>query len=71
MIWPDGNWVYSNFDNLNRVNKVCENGSLGCASGLLITYTLDPLSRRTAIARPNTAASGFGYRKLPRQAHSS
>jgi RHS repeat-associated protein len=59
--WPDGNWVYSNFDNLNRVTKVCENGAAGCASGLLITYTLDPLSRRDAIARPNGAASDFGY----------
>ncbi len=46
VIWPDGNFVYSNFDSLNRVNKVCENGSAGCASGLLATYTLDPLSRR-------------------------
>jgi RHS repeat-associated protein len=61
VIWPDGNWVYSNFDNLNRVNKVCENGSAGCATGLLATYTLDPLSRRSAIARPNGASSGFGY----------
>ncbi len=59
--WPDGNWVYSNFDNLNRVTKVCENGAAGCASGLLITYTLDPLSRRDAITRPNGAASDFGY----------
>jgi RHS repeat-associated protein len=61
VLWPDGNWVYSNFDNLNRVNKVCENGAAGCPSGLLITYTLDPLSRRTAIARPNGASSSFGY----------
>jgi RHS repeat-associated protein len=61
VIWPDGNFVYSNFDNLNRVNKVCENGSAGCATGLLATVTLDPLSRRSAIARPNGASSGFGY----------
>ena len=33
----------------------------GCASGLLATYSLDPLSRRTTITRPNGAASGFGY----------
>jgi hypothetical protein len=61
VIWQDGNFVYANFDNLNRVNKVCENGSAGCALGLLITYTLDPLSRRDAIARPNGASSEFGY----------
>ncbi len=61
VIWPDGNFVYSNFDNLNRVNKVCENGSAGCASGLLITYTLDPLSRRDAITRPNSTSSDFDY----------
>jgi hypothetical protein len=39
------------------VTKVCENGAAGCASGLLITYTLDPLSRRDGITRPNGAAS--------------
>jgi RHS repeat-associated protein len=61
VIWPDGNFVYSNVDNLNRANKVCENGSAGCATGLLATYTLDPLSCRTAITRPNGASSGFGY----------
>ena len=61
VIWPDGNWVYSNFDNLNRINKVCENGASGCPSGLLITYTLDALSRRDAITRPNTTASDFDY----------
>ena len=59
--WPDGNFIYSNFDNLNRVSKVCENGGVGCAAGLLVTYTLDPLSRRSAISRPNGAASGFTY----------
>ena len=61
VIWPDGSWAYSNFDNLNRVNKVCENGSAGCASGLLITYTLDPLSRRDAITRTNSTAGDFDY----------
>ena len=60
--WPsDGNWIYSNFDNHNRVTKVCENGTSGCPSGLLITYTLDPLSRRDAIARPNSTSSDFDY----------
>ena len=59
--WPDGNFVYSNFDNLNRVTKVCENGASGCPSGLLITYTLDPLSPRDAIARPNSTSSDFDY----------
>lgn len=61
VIWPDGNFVYSNVDNLNRVSKVCENGNAGCATGLLATYTLDPLSRRSVITRPNAASSGFGY----------
>ena len=61
VIWPDGSWIYSNFDNHNRVTKVCENGSAGCASGLLITYALDPLSRRDAITRANGVPSDFGY----------
>jgi len=61
VIWPDANFAYYNYDNLNRVTKVCENGAAGCASGLLITYTLDPVSRGTAIARLNGAATSFGY----------
>jgi len=43
------------------VSKVCENGSAGCATGLLVTYTLDPLSRRDAISRSNGTAGDFGY----------
>ncbi len=61
VIWPDTNWVYSNYDALNRVDKVCENGNVGCAAGLLVTYTLDPLSRRDAISRSNTTSSDFDY----------
>jgi len=61
IIWPDGNFIYSNQDNLNRVNKICENGNTGCAAGLLVAYTLDPLSRRDSISRPNGTSSDYDY----------
>lgn len=58
--WPDGNFINYDIDGLNRAWKIRENGATSGA-GVLVTYTLDPLSRRQSITRGNGTSSSFGY----------
>jgi len=58
--WPDGNYSNYDIDALNRVYKIRENGA-SSGLGVLVTYTLDPLSRVSNIARGNGVSSSLGY----------
>lgn len=60
LTWPDTNNVVYDYDPMNRVTAVRENGATS-GIGVLATYTYDPLSRRTGITRGNAAGSGMSY----------
>ncbi len=54
LTWPDANFVQYDYDPMNRVTKVRENGA-SSGIGVLAIYAYDPLSRRTGITRGNAA----------------
>ncbi|MGH8129704.1 MAG: hypothetical protein ACRES3_02500 [Steroidobacteraceae bacterium] len=60
LTWPDGNFVQYDYDALNRVTAVRENGATS-GVGVLATYVYDPLSRRTSVTRGNAANSALNY----------
>lgn len=60
LTWPDANYVQYDYDALNRVTAVRENGATS-GLGVLATYLYDPLSRRSSITRGNAANSSFTY----------
>jgi RHS repeat-associated protein len=61
--YPDTNFVSYDYDSLNRMTVVRENGATSGA-GVLVTYAWDALSRRSATAplmRGNATTTSYGY----------
>ena len=58
--WPDSFYVTYAYDALNRMTTVGENGATS-GVGLLASYSYDPLSRRTGVARGNGTSTTYGY----------
>jgi len=58
--YPDGFFAQYEYDGLNRVDRIAENGVFSGAS-LLADYTYDTLSRRDFLARGNGTNSDWGY----------
>ena len=60
LTYPDGQYMVYDYDALNRVTQVRENG-LTTNPELLATYSYDPLSRRTNLTRGNATSTAFGF----------
>jgi RHS repeat-associated protein len=60
LIWPDSNYVVYDYDAMNRMTKVRENG-VTSGVGVLATYAYDPMSRRTGVTRGNAANTSLAY----------
>jgi RHS repeat-associated protein len=58
--WPDANYTNYDFDALNRVSAIRENGATS-GVGVLASYVNDPLSRLTGITRGNGTTSSMQY----------
>jgi RHS repeat-associated protein len=56
LTWPDGLYISYNYDLLNEMTTVLENGTT-----TLATYGYDDLGRRTSLTRGNGTASYYGY----------
>ena len=56
----DGNYLNYDFDGLNRVSAIRENGATSGA-GVLASYSYDNLSHRTGITRGNGTSTGLQY----------
>ncbi|MFZ4783745.1 MAG: RHS repeat domain-containing protein [Armatimonadaceae bacterium] len=56
--WPDGYYVTYQFDDINRMTTVTENGTF-----VLATFVWDPLSRRTSLAYGNGTSQSYSYSK--------
>lgn len=54
--WPDGLYINYNYDLLNEMTTVLENGTT-----TLATYGYDDLGRRTSLTRGNGTASYYSY----------
>ncbi|MFJ4389279.1 RHS repeat-associated core domain-containing protein [Pseudomonas soli] len=54
--WPDGVFVRTRYDVLNRVWSILENDNV-----MLMSYAYDDLGHRTAMTRANGTSSGFTY----------
>jgi RHS repeat-associated protein len=57
-IWPDSYYVSYQFDDINRMTTVTENGTF-----VLATYVWDPLSRRASLAYGNGTTQSYSYSK--------
>jgi RHS repeat-associated protein len=57
-IWPDSYYVSYQYDDINRMTTVTENGTF-----VLATYVWDPLSRRTSLAYGNGTTQSYSYSK--------
>ncbi|MBU6162126.1 MAG: hypothetical protein KGO50_13495, partial [Myxococcales bacterium] len=57
-IWPDSYYVSYQFDDINRMTTVTENGTF-----VLATYVWDPLSRRLSLAYGNGTTQSYSYSK--------
>jgi len=60
LTWNDGYYVTYDYDLLNEMTAVRENGAAS-GVGVLATYTYDDLGRRTALTRGNGTSSSYGY----------
>jgi RHS repeat-associated protein len=60
LTYPDLQYISYEYDVLNRMTYVRENGATSGA-GVLVKYQYDPLSRRDSLTRGNGTLSGFGY----------
>ena len=60
LTFPDNHFIQYDYDALNRVTHVRENGAASGA-GVLAVYQYDPLSRRTNLARGNATNTAFGF----------
>jgi len=58
--WPDSNYLNYDFDGLNRVYQIRENGATS-GVGLLVVYGYDPMSRLTSVTRGNGTSSSLQY----------
>jgi RHS repeat-associated protein len=56
--WPDLYYVTYQFDDINRMTTVTENGTF-----VLAAYVWDPLSRRASLAYGNDTTQSFSYSK--------
>jgi RHS repeat-associated protein len=56
--WPDGYYVLYQFDDINRMTTVTENGTF-----ILAAYVWDPLSRRASLAYGNNTTQSYSYSK--------
>ena len=56
LTWPDGLYISYNYDLLNEMTTVLENGAT-----TLATYGYDDLGRRTSLTRGNGTASYYSY----------
>jgi YD repeat-containing protein len=56
--WPDSYYVTYQFDDINRMTTVTENGTF-----VLAAYVWDPLSRRASLAYGNDTTQSFSYSK--------
>jgi len=60
LTYPDSNFVEYDYDSLNRMWRIRENGATS-GVGVLATFTWDPLSRQDFSARGNGTTTDFGY----------
>jgi RHS repeat-associated protein len=60
LTYPDSNFIAYDFDGLNRMWKIRENG-VTSGPGVLETITWDPLSRRDFSTRGNGTTTDYGY----------
>jgi RHS repeat-associated protein len=60
LTWPDGNYLNYDFDGLNRVYQIRENGATS-GVGVLVGYGYDPESRLTNVMRGNGTSSTLQY----------
>jgi RHS repeat-associated protein len=60
LTYPDSNFIQYDYDALDRLWKVRENGATS-GVGLLVTSGYDPLSRRESLTRGNGTTTGYGY----------
>jgi RHS repeat-associated protein len=60
LTYPDSNFIAYDYDALNRMWKIRENGATSGA-GVLATITWDPLSRRDVSTRGNGTVTDYGY----------
>jgi RHS repeat-associated protein len=58
--WPDGNFIQFDFDLMNRMDLVRENGGQTGAA-LLADYSYDSLGRRASLIRGNSASTSYQY----------
>ena len=58
LTWPDNTFVNYDYDSLNRVHQIRENGATSGA-GILAVYNYDPLSRRSTITRGNGTSTTY------------
>lgn len=60
--WPDNNnHVNYDFDGLNRVYQIRENGMISGGGVVLVGYGYDPMSRLTSVTRGNGTSTSLGY----------
>lgn len=60
LTWPDSNYLQYDYDAMNRVISIRENGA-SSGAGVLATYAYDALSRRGSITRGNGTVTTFSY----------
>jgi RHS repeat-associated protein len=60
LTYPDGQFVQYDYDALDRLTFVRENGA-SSGPGVLAINGYDALSRRTSLARGNGTSGGYGY----------
>ncbi len=60
LTFPDANYFVYDFDALNRVSAIRENGATSGA-GVLMSYLYDPLSRPQTSTRGNGTVTGFNF----------
>jgi len=58
--WPDGNYMDYDFDGLDRVYDIRENGATS-GVGVLVTYAYSPLSLLTSVTRGNSTSASLQY----------
>jgi YD repeat-containing protein len=60
LTFPDTNYIQYDYDELNRLSDVRENGA-SSGVGVLAHYTYDALSRRDFLTRGNGTTTDWGY----------
>jgi RHS repeat-associated protein len=60
LTWGDGHYVAYDYDSVNRVIKIRENGA-SSGIGVLASYVYDSLGRRSTVAYGNGTSRGYAY----------